>query len=119
MDRWKIFILFWLMCPYFGVSLKLKAAKKLSEKRFNEITSYVGDLVSDYNRKHPENINDVAIIQFMKYRDNFFIDKLIEKIPKQNVVLMPEMEKKIKDQHIRTTAFIIILADNFDAVSKM
>jgi predicted HTH domain antitoxin len=96
MNRWKILLLLVLLVPNFGNSLKI-GEEKMSVRRFKEIASYVGELISDYNEKNPEKTSDVAIMKFQKYRDSFFVDALIEKIPKENLILMPEMMKKVED----------------------
>jgi hypothetical protein len=115
MNHWGILFLFALF-PNFGNALKI-GEEKMSVRRFKEIASYVGDLISDYNGKNPDKTSDVAIMTFQNYPDSFFLEALIDKIPKQNLVLMPKMQEKVEHQHIRTVAFIIILADNFEAVS--
>jgi hypothetical protein len=115
MNRWRASLALILMASSFGHSMKF-GVEKMSHRRFGEIASHVGDIMSDYNAKNPEKTNDVAIIKFENDPNNFFVEKLLEHIPKENAVMMPQMKMKVTHQQIRTVAFIIILADNFEVV---
>jgi hypothetical protein len=107
-----------LATPYFGQCHKF-GIETTSSKRFDEIASYIGDLISDYNAKVIDisKINDVAIVQIERNGNNDLTEKILKKIPKENAVLMPVAGEKVISQRIRTVAFVIILANNFEAVS--
>ena len=116
MIHWRTLLFFFLTVPDFGQCFEL-GFEDLSHQRFEGIAKYVGTLIKDYNEKNSELTNDVSLIQFLKFPDDHSVERILMKLPKKNVVLMPQLKKKIKSQHIRTAAFVIIVADNFDTVS--
>lgn len=105
-----------LIVPNLAKSYKFKIVEANYES-LDKIASYVGKVISDFNNQSEKNCNDVALIKFQQYSDDIFYEKIIAKIPKENVMLMPQLGKNITSQRIRTTAFVIIVADNFEVVS--
>lgn len=107
-----------LLIPSFGQCQKL-GIEQTNSKRFDEIASYVGDLISDYNAKvsDKKGINDVALVRIERNGNHDLTEKILKKIPKENAVLMPLTGEKVMSQRIRTVAFVIIIANDFDGVS--
>lgn len=115
MIRWIAVIFLVVSVTDFGQCFKF-GIEDSSYNRFDKIANYVGALIKDCNEKNSEKTNDVSLIQFFKYPDDRYIERILMKIPKENAILMPQLEKKIQSQHIRTAAFVIMIADNFNVV---
>jgi hypothetical protein len=86
----------------------------------NEVSSYVRDLITDFNRQEPAT-KDVAILKFnvdLKSTQN--VDDVFEDIrraiPNENPVLVPKMER-IVHRNLPDMAFIIIVSEVGNDVS--
>lgn len=114
-----IFVKFFLIS--FIVSLPLISCGILNDSS-NELSAspspsfYAAGLISDWNKKNPKSVGEIAIFNIGKRNDVF--DDIIKAIPKTNPVYHAETKHCDKFGN-RATAFIIITSDVLDDVSKL
>jgi hypothetical protein len=98
----------------FMLMVKSLTAFEVEVMRNDKVSSFVRDLITDHNNKHPA-MKDVAIFEFYERSSRDVADAFEDvrkAIPTENPVTATEMER-ITNRRLPEAAFIIIVTDAF------
>lgn len=107
----RFLVVSFVMLIKFNRSFGSEAAKKA-------IVNFVGKLVEDSNLKNPNIVQDVVLINLGNNLKSELFDRIIERIPKNNAIMIQKAGQIVKNQTVRPAEFIIIVSNVVDKVSS-
>ena len=101
-------IFFWVLC-YYPVEIS-------SDIFVNKLALFIRDFLLNYNFQE-QNTHDVVFLRLEKKSSNGFLDEIIQKIPKENPVMIIDLLKINECPSTRKGSLVIITSDVYNQVS--